>query len=50
MNPSPSPSPLSTLDYAAHISDNSDIALVVLVVSAVLVLLSLGILVTRSIG
>lgn len=50
MNPTPAPSPLTTLDYAANVSNNSDIALVVLVTLAVLVLLCLGILVVRSIG
>ena len=58
MNPSPSPSPspsssagpLTTLDYAQHVSGNSDIALVVLIVCGALVLISLGILVSRSLA
>lgn len=41
---------MTTLDYAAHVSSNSDIVLVLLVTAAALVLLCLGILVARSLA
>lgn len=48
--PTPDPSPSTVLGYAAHVSANSDTGLVVLLVCGLLLMVSLGVLLVRSIA
>jgi hypothetical protein len=50
VTPSPTPTALTTLDYAAHLSSTGDVLFAVAVVVGLLILVSLGILTARGIA